>query len=135
MKKIVIAMSLILSCAILAQAQAVTKGKLIKRDSPVNCEDLLAFLDVAIIDWRDIQETHFIVVSRLGTGERNKNLNRARLEYVEDYLKRKEVQYLLTEGPRVEGPGRFEVYVGGRLAISIPTKRNIVRLCWGTTGA
>ena len=110
-------------------------ARLIKRDSPINCEDLLAFLEIAIIDWLEMKETYFIVVARLGTGERNRNLNRARLEYVEDYLKRKNVKYLMTEGPRVQGLGRFEVYVGGRLAISIPVKRGVIRLCHGTTGA
>lgn len=130
MIKTLIAISLIFLSAVLSAGQSVT----IKRDKPINCEDLLASLDIAIIEWQKLKDTRLIVITRLGTGERDKKLNRARLEYVEDYLKSKEVDYLLAEGDRVKGFGRFEVYAGGHLIISIPIKKGAVRLCWGGTG-
>ena len=101
---------------------------------PIDCETFQAHLDHAIIDWRKLKGTHFIVMVRLGTGERDRKLNRARLYYVEDYLKRKDVQYVFAEGSRVDGLGRFEVYVGSRLAMSVALKRGSNRLCFGNTG-
>lgn len=103
-----------------------------KRDKPINCEDLGAALDIAIIDWRKLQGTHMILISRLGTGEKNRNLNRQRLEYVEEYLQKKDVEYVFAEGAPVKGLGRFEVYVGGRLTMSFPVAKGQRRLCWGS---
>jgi hypothetical protein len=105
----------------------------LKRDKPINCEDLLAMLDIAIIDWRKLEGTHFIMIARRGTGERDPKLIRARFDYVEDYLKRKEVDYVFAEGSPVKGYGRIEIYVGGRLKISIPVAKGSNRLCWGDT--
>ena len=109
--------------------------QVIKRDEPVNCEDLLAMLDIAIIDWRELPGTHFIMIASRGTGEQAPNLIRGRFDYAEDYLKRKQVQYLFAEGSPIKGAGRIEIYVGGRLTTSIPVKKNATRLCRGTTGA
>lgn len=105
----------------------------IKRDKPISCEDLLASLDIAIVDWLDLKGTYFILIARRGTGERNPNLIRARFDYVEDYLKRKKVQYVFAEGSPVEGYGRIEVYVGGRLMLSIAVEKGSRRLCSGDT--
>ena len=109
--------------------------QVIKRDKPINCEDLLAILDIAIIDWQELQGTHFIMIARRGTGEKAPNLIRARFDYVEDYLTRKQVQYLFAEGSPIKGYGRMEIYIGGRLTTSIPVEKNAKRLCWGGTGA
>ena len=108
--------------------------QVIKRDTPINCEDLLAFLDIAIIDWLDLKGTHFIMIARRGTGETRPNLIRARFDYVEDHLKGKNVDYVFAEGRPVEGYGRVEIYVGGRLRVSIPVKKNATQLCSGGTG-
>ena len=108
--------------------------QIIKRDKPINCEDLLAILDIAIIDWMDLKGTHFIMIARRGTGEKDRNLIRARFDYVEDYLKRKGVQYVFAEGSRVEGFGLMEIYVGGRLGMSIPVEKHAKQLCSGSTG-
>ena len=102
----------------------------IRPDKPINCEHFSASLDIAIIEWRQLKDTHLILVARLGDGERNRKLNRMRLSYVEDYLNKKDVQYVFAEGERVKGPGRMEVYVGGRLAMSIPLMKGSRRLCW-----
>jgi hypothetical protein len=91
-------------------------------------------LDIAIIEWQRLKETRLILVARLGDGERDRKLNRMRLRYVEDYLNKKDVQYVFAEGERVKGLGRMEVYVGGRLAMSIPLMKGSRRLCWGSNG-
>ena len=102
-------------------------------EGPVDCETLLAHLDHAIIEWLDLKETHLILIARLGTRERDRNLSLARLRYVEEYLQKKKVQYVLAEGSRVDGLGRFEIYVGGRLRNFIPIKKGSRRLCYGKT--
>ena len=103
-----------------------------RRDKPINCEDFVAVLDHAMIDWAEDKESHMILIARLGTGETDRKLNRARLAWPEDYLKRRNVKYVLAEGERVKGLGRFEVYVSGRLAMSIPVKKGSIKLCLGS---
>ena len=122
----------------LSGQQSVTKPgsqQIIKRDKPINCEDLLAMLDIAIVDWLDLKGTHFIVIARRGTGERDPKLIRARFDYIEDYLKRKRVDYVFAEGTPVAGYGRIEIYIGGRLRVSIAIEKRSNRLCWGETTA
>lgn len=109
-------------------------NQVVKPDKPINCEDFQAYLDHAIIDWRKLEGTYLIAITRLGTGEGDRNLNRTRLEYIEEYLKSHNVQYLLAEAGPVNGLGRFEVFVGGRLVMSIPIKKGATRLCLGGTG-
>ena len=106
----------------------------IRPDKPINCEHFSASLDIAIIEWQNLKDTRLILVARLGDGETNRKLNRMRLSYVEDYLNKKNVQYVFAEGERVKGLGRMEVYVGGRLAMSIPLMKGSRRLCWGSNG-
>ena len=64
-----------------AGASSVEKGvtnhgfqQVIKRDKPINCEDLLAILDIAIVEWLDLKGTHFIMIARRGTGEQDPKL-------------------------------------------------------------
>ena len=112
--------------------RALQTFKTVRPDKPINCEDFQGHLDHAIIEWQQLKETRLILIARLGTGERDRKLNRARLAYVEDYLKSHNVEYVFAEGERVAGLGRFEVYVGGRLAMSIPLMKGSNRLCWGS---
>lgn len=108
--------------------------QVVRPDKPINCETFQAHLDNAIIEWMKLKGTHLILIARLGTGEQDHDLSRARLDYVENYLKRKNVQFVLAEGSYVEGFGRIEVYVGGRLTMSIPVAKNAKQLCTGDTG-
>jgi hypothetical protein len=60
-----------------------------------------------------------IAVSRLGTGEQSRALNRIRLYVVRatliEELKLREQDVVTAEGPPVNGYGRVEIYMGGRL--------------------
>src|ERR1700754_1678003 len=114
--------AMILSVAMLL-AQTPRQNITVRPDKPVNCETFQAHLDHAIIEWQKLKDTRLILIARLGTGERNKKLNRARLSYVEDYLKTRNVNYLLAEGDRIKGLDRLEVYVGGHLIMSIPIQK------------
>lgn len=129
------AITLLLINLLLVQPPGASQVATVQRDKPINCEDFLADLDHAIIEWQKLEDTHLILITRLGTGERDQKLSRARLDYVEDYLKKHNVHYVLATGERVAGLGRFEVYVGGRLYLSIVLQKGSNRLCWGTTGA
>ena len=129
MIRTLISTSLILLLAISTSGQIRTPNK------PINCEDFQALLDLAIIDSQKLEGTYMIIITRLGTGETDKRLHRLRHYYVEDYIKERKVQYVFAAGERVKGFGRFEVYVGGLLNMSIPIKKGARRLCHGITGA
>ena len=100
-------------------------------EKPIDCETFAAQLDISIIEWRELKDTRMIFIARLGTGERDRKINRGRHEWLEEYLQKKGVAYVFAEGDRVKGLGRMEVYVGGRLVMSAPTKRGVRRLCFG----
>lgn len=101
---------------------------------PINCEDFQAHLDHAIIKWQNLKGTHLVIIARLGTGERDRALNLARLHYIEGYLRSHDVLYVLGEGSRTKGFGRIEVYVGGKLLLTVPIKRAAKAVCSGSTG-
>lgn len=98
---------------------------------PVSCESFAALVDNALVDWQRMQETHVIFIARLAEGEKA-SLNKSRLRNVEDYLRRYEtLKYVTAEGGRVRGLGQLELYVGGKLQIVIPLKRNAQTVCSG----
>jgi hypothetical protein len=129
-------MALLLSLVVLFSASpSAAQTAVVRPEKPIDCETFQAHLDHVIIEWTKQKESHLILIARLGTGEKDHRLNRARLAYVEDYLKSHKVQYVLAEGTKVKGLGRLEVYVSGRLAMSIPIIKGARRLCWGSNGA
>jgi len=100
---------------------------------PINCEDFQAYLDDAIVRWQKLKGTYFIVIVRVGAGERS-TLNGFRLAYIEEYLKRHGVEYIYAQGSRVKGLARMEFYVAGKFITVIPIKRNAKRVCSGLNG-
>ena len=100
-----------------------------------NCEMNIHLLDNAHHLAGD--DTIIIAVARLGTGERNPELNRRRLHNVKAYLtsfgwKRKVDTVVTAEGERVNGYGRIELYVRGGHWATLAVRRNqdlIVGLC------
>ena len=109
-------------------------GPVYHPDKPIHCEDYQAQLDNVIIEWLKMKESKMIFIARLGNGERDRKLNRMRMSYIEDYLNKKDVQYVFAEGERVKGFGRMELYVGGRLVMSTPLMKGSRRLCYGSNG-
>src|SRR5262249_54392719 len=70
-----------------------------------------------------------IIIARLGDGEYNRELNRRRLHNTRVYLTefdwhRKPETVVTAEGDRVQGYGRVELYVRGKLYRVLPVKRN-----------
>jgi hypothetical protein len=101
---------------------------------PIYCEDLRGYLDEAILRWHELQGTYLIVIARPGTGEKAGSLGRIRLRQVEIYLRQRyegKINYLLAEGSRVDGLGRIEVYVGGKLLAMIPVPKRAAAICYG----
>ena len=67
------------------------------------------------------------VIARLGTGERARRLNLARLANTREYLSVKSFNprtTIFAEGERVQGEGRIEFYLGSRLRLITLAKRN-----------
>ena len=93
--------------------------------TPNNCEDALAILDMTVIEGQKEKQSHYIVIARLGDGERAQRLNQRRLRAVMSYFRNKgESRVILASGERVKGLGRIELYVGGKLlyVIAYPKK-------------
>jgi len=114
--------------------QSESTEPLFKPSRPINCEDFQGYLDDAILRWQKLKGTYFILIARLGARERGTQLNRYRLAYIEDYLKRHKVEYIVAQGSQVNGLGRMEFYVGGRVVTVIPIKSNTRSVCTGSTG-
>jgi hypothetical protein len=89
------------------------------------CESNIANLDAAHAEASE--DGLIIAVARLGNGERNRVLNHRRLynlrTYLEKFRKRTRETIVTAEGERVEGPGRVEVYVKGKLLITLELRR------------
>ncbi len=98
--------------------------------APVECDTALSYLDHALAEAFELKDAHLIVVARVGTGERLR-VNRERLSGIEEYMKRKfpSLKYVMAEGSKVNGLGRVELYVGGRLLYAMSIKKNARGFC------
>ena len=95
--------------------------------SPTNCENHIAILDVA--DQDAGQGGLIIVIAHLGDGEHNRELSKHRLHSARSYLTeyravRSPATIITAEGERVDGYGRIELYIGGKLHSSFAIRRN-----------
>jgi hypothetical protein len=95
----------------------------------VDCHDeehTKALLDFAAISAGT--DKTIILIARLGTGERSRNLTRLRLRIAGGYLMENrgvpKDRVITAEGERVRGLGHVEVYVGGRLHTLFKMKRS-----------
>jgi len=90
-----------------------------------SCESNIALLDAAHA--KAGEDGLIIAIARLGNGERNRNLNRRRLynlqTYLEKFRKRPAETIITAEGERVVGSGRVDVYVGGKLVVTLDLRR------------
>lgn len=97
---------------------------------PNNCEDALALLDTAAVDALTDVKSSIIVIARLGDREKSQKLNQRRLEAAVDRLKEKARNNVVgATGGRVQGLGRLELYVGGKLLYVIAYPRNGIIDC------
>lgn len=85
-----------------------------------------ALLDDVIIN--EGQDKSFIIIARLGTGERSRKLVRERLYAPSNYLVESrgvpKSRVITAEGERVRGLGHVEVYVSGNLRLLFKMERN-----------
>lgn len=124
---------LVAASSVLVVAQ--DKAWKLPNPKPQHCEMNDHLLDTAHQLAGD--DTVIIAVARLGTGERNPELNRRRLHNVKAYLtsfgwKRRLNTVVTAEGERVNGFGRIDIYVRGGLWASLAVRRNddlILGLC------
>jgi hypothetical protein len=98
---------------------------------PVPCDTAASYLDHAVIDTRKLEGTHLIIIGRLGRGEKSGRLDRIRLSNVEEYVRRRGsgLKFVLAQGSKVEGLGRMEVYLAGRLLYIMPFETNAKGFC------
>jgi len=81
---------------------------------------------VVVADREGDKNQSIIIVARRGRGERSNTLIKRRLRQVSDYLARKvpKAKIIATQGAPLNGLGRLEFYVAGRLHTVIKIKRN-----------
>ncbi len=92
---------------------------------PVSCEIAGVYVDDAAARTMRAENTYLIVIARLGDGERSRQLNLRRLNEVQRYMRRhSSVRLTTAEGERVQGYGRLEFYVSGKLLYTMPIRRN-----------
>jgi hypothetical protein len=94
---------------------------------PTNCENHIAVLEAANHDAG--KDGLIILIGRLGSGDNKPDLNRHRLHtaraYLSDYLNvRSPSTIIIAEGERVQGYGRIDIYVGGKLYYVFAIKPN-----------
>jgi len=94
---------------------------------PTNCENHIAVLEAANHDAG--KDGLIILIGRLGSGDNKPDLNQHRLHsaraYLTDYLGvRSSNTIVVAEGERVEGNGRIEIYVAGKLYYVFALKAN-----------
>lgn len=93
---------------------------------PTNCEYNGATLN--FVHREAAEDGLIIAIARLGKGEQKRAISRQRLRKVRRYLvenwQRVSDTIVTAEGERVEGYGRIELYVGGKLRSTILVERN-----------
>ena len=94
---------------------------------PTNCENHIAVLEAANHDAG--KDGLIILIARLGNGDNKPGLNEHRLHsaraYLTEYLRaRSPKSIVIAEGERIEGYGRIEIYVGGKLYYVLAIKAN-----------
>lgn len=119
--KFAVAVSLLLAGSYLADAQERTTPGTIPSSQvetkPTNCEFNVSVLTGA---HRTAGETGLVImIARLGTGETRQELNRRRLHngrtFLTEFGQRVSQTIVIAEGDRVDGYGRVELYVDGKL--------------------
>ena len=95
--------------------------------NPSTCEENISILGAATqaVD----KDGLLIVIARLGDGEQNRGLNNRRLHnvraYLSEYVHARAPETIITaEGERVNGYGRIELYVRGKLFHVLTIPRN-----------
>lgn len=94
---------------------------------PTNCENHIAVLEAAHQEAG--QDELLILIARRGVGESRRDINHRRLynarTYLADYLNvRAPERIVIAEGEPINGYGRVELYVSGRLFYVLALTRN-----------
>ena len=98
-------------------------------DKPMNCESNLARMEqVAFLTFEQTENGGvLIVIARLGYGEKSREINQRRLYNAREKLKERGVsaeKILVAEGEPIEGFGRVEFYLSGKLVGGLLAERN-----------
>src|SRR5437588_805282 len=135
MSRVMFSFALLFLCLTLAADSTRTQGRAGQNTvryaqtdpKPTNCENHIAVLQAANHDAG--KDGLIILIARLGNGDNKPDLNRHRLHsaraYLTDYLSvRPRNTIVIAEGEKVEGYGRIEIYIGGKLYYVLAVKAN-----------
>ncbi|MBA2333779.1 MAG: hypothetical protein H0V90_02460 [Blastocatellia bacterium] len=102
--------------------------------TPVNCEEVLFYIDAIVYKVQKNKYESIIVIGRVGKSEKSAKYNRTRLNFVKAYLSHrslKDVKIIIATGEKAEGNAQLEFYVDGKLFNVLPFARNNVASCAG----
>lgn len=122
-------MNFICSCVLLLIAASVIAQNNQNTDTlanrlPDTCEGNTVRLDIVRQKSREVDLTGVtIAIARLGKGELSSEINNRRLYTARKYLDLPSDSFVAAEGERVQGFGRIELYVGGRLLEVLPVEK------------
>ncbi len=92
---------------------------------PVNCELAGRYMDDAISRARRAEDTPLLAIIRPGEREPSARISHMRLLQVKAYLEYTRFsKYVVATGEKVQGFGRIELYVAGKLLYALPLQRN-----------
>lgn len=96
------------------------------------CDVALAYLDDVSEKANEIKDKdkYLIIVIRLAKGERT-NLYETRRKYLDEFFKKRNLKYFVTQGSIVKEVGRAEFYIDGKLYFGLGFKMNSKRICIG----
>lgn len=113
---VAVSLLLVASCVASAQGKGTVPASQVET-KPTNCEFNISVLSGA--DRVAGEDGLVIMIARLGNGERRQELNRRRLHNARTFLtefgQRAPQTIVTAEGESVDGYGRVELYVGGKL--------------------
>jgi len=125
----IVLMSALLIGVVVAQDRAEPPIPFAFSQEPANCETNRIRFDSYAKQFRTTVDNHsgvIIAIARLGASERSGGLNRSRLYIVRatliEDLGLREEDVVTAEGARVNGYGRVEIYIGGKLIDSLLVK-------------
>jgi len=98
---------------------------------PADCDYIRTLLDNAMYETQNSKGSYLIIVFRSGKQEKSPKTNEIRMKQVESFIKfRKAIdRYVLAEGDEVDGLGKAEIYIEGKLKEGFFFKSNSKLFC------
>src|SRR3712207_3198184 len=81
------------------------------KETPSNCEDTRAMLDLSLVQAAEIKDSYIIYIFHLGKDEKSKKVINRRMDVVRNHIKFRNPtfnRHVLAEGEKIDGLGSVE---------------------------